>query len=262
MDLGFSGEIVGLYHRFRRGYPPAVFDSIAAELSLSPRDVVVDLGCGTGQLALPMASRVRAVVGIDPSPDMLARARHAGAERAVPNVTWLLGADADLPALVHVLGPRTVGAVTVGQALHWMDPTRLFAGLTGLIRPGGGVAVVTNGVPLWLQDASWSRALRRCLERWFDTTLDRWCGTDPESQRRYHAGLTAAGFDVRQTAVEYTPALDVDQLIGGVLSALSADRLPPPQGRSLLAEEVRRAVEPHLPLREEVRVALILGRLA
>lgn len=38
---------------------------------------VVDLGCGTGQLALPMAGRVHAVVGVDPEPDILRRAHQA-----------------------------------------------------------------------------------------------------------------------------------------------------------------------------------------
>lgn len=41
----------------------------------------MDLGCGTGQLALLMAGRVRAVIGVDPEPDMLQRARQAAGER-------------------------------------------------------------------------------------------------------------------------------------------------------------------------------------
>lgn len=67
MDLGFGDEVAGFYHRYRRGYPPAVFDTLAEIFGLTPDDIVVDLGCGTGQLTLPIAARVRAVAGVDPS---------------------------------------------------------------------------------------------------------------------------------------------------------------------------------------------------
>jgi 2-polyprenyl-3-methyl-5-hydroxy-6-metoxy-1,4-benzoquinol methylase len=65
VELGFSGEVADLYHRYRHGYPAAVIGELAGAFGLDDRDVVVDVGCGTGQLTLPMARRVRAVVGVD-----------------------------------------------------------------------------------------------------------------------------------------------------------------------------------------------------
>jgi trans-aconitate methyltransferase len=148
MDLGFRGEVADFYHQYRRGYPPAVIDRLADIFTLTSDDIVIDLGCGTGQLTLPIAARVRAVAGVDPEPDMLARARRAATEQHLTNVTWLLGADTDTPALAALLGRQRAGAVTIGQALHWMRYRELFPGLAPLLRPGGGVAVVTNGTPL------------------------------------------------------------------------------------------------------------------
>ncbi len=69
MDLGFHGEVADFYHRYRRGYPPAVIDALVRAFELTGDDIVVDLGCGTGQLALPMARRVRFVMGMDPEAD-------------------------------------------------------------------------------------------------------------------------------------------------------------------------------------------------
>jgi SAM-dependent methyltransferase len=156
-DLGFWGEIADLYHRYRHGYPDAVLDAVAGMFGLTADDLVVDVGCGTGQLTLPMAPRVGAVIGVDPQPDMLQRARLAARDAGVANAVWMLGADADLPAVGALLAGRSVGAVTVGQALHWMDHQALFSDAMPLLRPGGGIAVVTNGTPLWLQDTDWSR---------------------------------------------------------------------------------------------------------
>jgi SAM-dependent methyltransferase len=262
MDLGFRGEVADLYHRYRRGYPPAVIDALAGAFSLTGDDVVIDLGCGTGQLALPMAGRVRAVVGVDPEPDMLSRARQAAAEQGIVNVAWMIGADSDLPAIGALLGARSAGAVTIGQALHWMRDDDLFPAAVKLIRPGGGVAVIANGTPLWQQDSAWSRALRGFLEHWLGGPTTATCGTDAASQQRYRDRLIQAGYDVYEQSVEYASDLDLDQLVGGIYSALGVARLPAPDQRPAFAEQVRRAVAPHQPLTEHVRVAMLLGRPA
>ncbi|HEX3789180.1 MAG TPA: class I SAM-dependent methyltransferase [Pseudonocardiaceae bacterium] len=261
MDLGFRGEVVDFYHRYRRGYPPAVVDALVDRFALTTQDTVVDLGCGTGQLTLPLAARVRAAVGVDPEPDMLARARKAAGEADLANVSWLLGADTDVPALRALLGDRSVGVVTIGQALHWMNHEDLFRALAPLVRPGGGVAVLANGAPLWLLDSPWSTALRDVLEQWFGARPQRTCGTDELSRRRYADSLTVAGFDVVETELEHTGTLGLDQVIGGVYSALSVDQLPGPAQRPVFRQQVRRALEPHGPFVERVRVSVLTGRI-
>jgi SAM-dependent methyltransferase len=259
MELGFRGEVADFYHRYRHGYPVAALDALACAFGLTGQDVVVDLGCGTGQLALPLAARVRAVVGVDPEPDMLQRARQAARERAVPNVTWMIGADTDIPALRALLGDNSVAAVTIGQALHWMNRDDLFPAIIPLVRPGGGVAVVTNGTPLWLQDTGWSRALRGYLEHWLGSKLTFACGTDEQSQRRYADDLASAGFDVFAATVDYVAELDLDQLVGGIYSALAVTQLPAPDQRPAFAEQIGRAVAPHEHFSEHVHVAILAG---
>jgi SAM-dependent methyltransferase len=261
VDLGFRGEVADFYHRYRHGYPSAVLDALVGAFGLTGQDVVVDLGCGTGQLTLPMAARVRAVVGVDPEPDMLQRARRAARERDVRNVSWAIGADTDITALRDLLGDHSAAAVTAGQALHWMNHQALFRAAVPLLRPGGGVAVVTNGTPLWLHDTDWSRALRACLEHWLDTKLTFACGTDEQSQRRYADDLAAAGYDVLSTAFDYTAELDLDQLVGGIFSALPVTRLPPPDQRPAFAEQIRSAVAPHEHFTEHVHIAVLAGRI-
>jgi len=261
VDLGFRGEVADFYHRYRHRYPSAVLDALVGTFGLTGQDVVVDLGCGTGQLTLPMAARVRAVVGVDPEPDMLQRARRAARERDVRNVSWMIGADTDIAALRDLLGDHSVAVVTAGQALHWMDHRALFRAVIPLLRSGGGVAVVTNGTPLWLHDTDWSRALRAYLEHWLDTRLTFACGTDEQSQRHYAGDLASAGYDVLSTAFDYTAELDLDQLVGGIFSALPVTRLPRPDQRPAFAEQIRIAVAPHEHFAEHVRVAILAGRL-
>jgi SAM-dependent methyltransferase len=55
MDLGFGGEVADLYHRYRHGYPDAVIDVLEDAFNLNAQDLVLDLGCGTGQLVKRIA---------------------------------------------------------------------------------------------------------------------------------------------------------------------------------------------------------------
>jgi trans-aconitate methyltransferase len=249
--------VAGFYQRYRRGYPAEVIDGLVDAFELTPDDVVVDLGCGTGQLALPIAERVRAVIGMDPEPDMLAEARRVAAGRT--NLSWMVGSDADVSGLGTLLGKNSLGAVTIGQALHWMDHDTLFHALYPLLRTGGGVAVVTNGTPLWLQDTAWSRALRRYLELWLDSEATSTCGTDDDSRARYAESLAAAGFTVTESRSQYSDVLDLDRIIGGVYSALPVNLLPPLEQRSYFAKQVGRALEGHEPYDEKIDVTLLLG---
>ncbi|MCL7456513.1 class I SAM-dependent methyltransferase [Micromonospora echinofusca] len=259
MRASFSGEVATYYARHRRGYPPEVLDALVGAFGLDADDTVVDLGCGTGQLSLPLAARVGAVVGVDPEPDMLVLARQAALDAATVNSTWLLGSDSDLPALGRLLGERTIGALTAAVAIHFMDRDALFRAARPLLRPGGGVAVVTNGAPLWLQDADWSRALRECLERLLGHPVTATCQTDEAGRLRNRDALVRVGYRYAETSVRYDAPLTVDDMVGGVFSAMSADRLPSTQGRTAFAAEVRDALGGRDEVTERVRVWLQFG---
>ncbi|MFJ8433878.1 class I SAM-dependent methyltransferase [Kitasatospora sp. NPDC094019] len=262
MTRVFSGDVAGYYAKYRRGYPPQAVDALRDVFELGPDDVVLDLGCGTGQLALPLAAGVRSVIGMDPEPDMLRLAGEAAAERGVDNATWILGGDRDVPALRALLGRNSLAMAVIGNAIHWMRHDELFDALVPLLRPGGGIAVAANGTPLWLQENSWSPALRAGLERYFGTGLAPSCGTLPQERDRYRQALRTAGLtEVREIVVEYTNELTLEQLVGGVLSAVPADRLPAPADRPAFTEHVRQCLpagQDTFP--EHVRVAVLTAR--
>lgn len=262
MTVGFSGDVAEFYAKFRRGYPSQALDALQTAFSLTADDIVLDLGCGTGQLAIPLASRVGSVIGMDPEPDMLRLARDTAASCDVRNATWVLGADSDVPVLGELMGQRSLAMAVMGQALHWMDHQELFRALSPLIRSGGGIAVIANGTPLWLQDAEWSRVLRICLEDYFGTKLKASCGTGASDRDRYAQALEAAGFEaVHESVITYSDELSFDQLIGGVYSAIPADELPGPGARPAFAERIRQSLPPDEYFTEEVTVSVIVGRM-
>ena len=81
------------YAQYRPGYPKPFFDSIVAQFALDGTDRLLDLGCGTGQLTLPLAEHVTEAVGMDPEPEMLTEAARQAQAARVTNVTWAQGSS-------------------------------------------------------------------------------------------------------------------------------------------------------------------------
>ncbi|SFS13703.1 Methyltransferase domain-containing protein [Microbacterium sp. cf046] len=256
---GFSGEVAEFYSRFRRGYPPAVFDALTEAFGLDASDVVVDLGCGTGQLTLPLAARVRTAIGVDPEPDMLELAAEAAHLQGVGNVSWMQGFDSDLAAIAAQIEDGPIAAVTAATAIHWMDHGALFATARRIVRDGGGVAVVTNGAPLWLQDSDWSRTLRSVLEEWTGRPLVSSCGTDADARSGYRRAMETAGHTTRDIVVEYDAMLEMEALVGSLFSAMSNVDVADPVRRRSFESRVRAALAPRTNVEEHVCVSVLTG---
>lgn len=256
MAGGFEGDVAGYYARYRRGYPPAVVDAVAKALALTPADTIVDLGCGTGQLTLPLARKVGRALGVDPEADMLRHARTAAREAAVTNVHWVRGTADDLESIAA--GYDGIGAITVANAIHLVDRARLFDDAKVALRPGRGLAIIANGTPLWLQDTPWSVALRAFMQRRLGVSLTDYCGTDDDTRSTYRRELTAVGYNVDQVRVTYTDTLTLDQIVGGVFSAMS-ERIPESKDRARFAAELGHALAGTDPFLEHVGVRTLVA---
>jgi demethylmenaquinone methyltransferase / 2-methoxy-6-polyprenyl-1,4-benzoquinol methylase len=114
----------GLDRRWRRETAAAV---------VRPGDRVLDVCCGTGDLALAAARVGGRVTGIDFSEPMLERAR-----RKAPGLTWVQGDALALPFEDH-----SFDAVTIGFGLRNLeDERRGLAELRRVLVPGGRLGVL------------------------------------------------------------------------------------------------------------------------
>ena len=71
-------------------------------------------------MALRLAPLFEAVVGLDPDPEMLARASRAAAGQGAGNATWVRQRAEALPA-----GLGSFRVVTFDASFHWMDRPRV-----------------------------------------------------------------------------------------------------------------------------------------
>jgi ubiquinone/menaquinone biosynthesis C-methylase UbiE len=126
-----------------------------ALIGAKPDDLVLDVCCGPGTLALDLAPHVAHVTGLDLTPAMLAQARLAQAERGCTNVDWVEG---DVFGLRFEDGAFSL--VTCGAAFHHMvDPRRAFSEMARVCRTGGRI-VVRDVTPDAAKSAAYDRVER------------------------------------------------------------------------------------------------------
>lgn len=219
MKSDFAGSTAQFYARYRRDLPAAQALDLAEHVGLRADDAAVDLGCGTGQLAVPLATHCAAVIAIDPEPDMLRGLRDRSADR----VLCVLGDDKDLSRLsVPITGP--IGLVTIGNALHWMDERSTLHAAAALLRPGGAIAIITQGPPLWLGPAPWQMKVRKVLEQLFGPVSGN-CRTDQSALDERLAMAATLGLATQVLSWQAEYRVHLDWVLGHLGSALGSDQL-------------------------------------
>jgi SAM-dependent methyltransferase len=204
------------YARYRPGYPPEAIDVLVDRFRLGPQTTVLDLGCGTGQIAIPLAQRRIPVCAIDPDEEMLSEGRRAEASAGGAAIRWLLGDDRRLATLdLHPLMLCAMGA-----SFHWMDRGAVLRDLDALILPGGGVAVLSAG-----RDGAASRSgpwleLADTVVKEFLGAVRRAGATTYSHPDEDHATvLRRSAFSaVESLSFKRTSTISVDEIIGLQLS--------------------------------------------
>jgi SAM-dependent methyltransferase len=211
LAMGRFASTVAYYERARPPYDAAFFSAIARRLDFDRSRRLLDAGTGPGLLAIGLAPYCGELVGVDPEPAMIEAARSA-AERAGVALRLIEGRFEDVAAS---LGAFDV--VTIGRALHWLDPGSAPTALDRVLAPHG---------TLLLCNASTAADSRNPWLEAFSAVRKRWGGERP---KRDHGAFFAGGPFVRREiiSVETVHAIPIERLADRMLSmsTSSPDRL-------------------------------------
>jgi SAM-dependent methyltransferase len=156
-----------------------------SQAGIPPYARVLEIGSGTGAISRMLADwpKVRAVVGVDPSPDLLARARQLAA--GLPNVSFQQGDGRDLP-----FETASFDVVVIHRVLsHVPEPEAVLAEAGRVLRPGGSLAVFDGDYSTITLSTGAADPLAACVEAFTPA-----CITDPWVVRRLPALVRDAGF--------------------------------------------------------------------
>ena len=131
------------YLEYRPTYPKAFFD-LLRQLGIGlPKQSILDLGCGTGALAVPLALRGAQVTAVDLSEEQISAGREA-AGRADIRVDFRVS-----PAEQTGLPDHRFDAVTASMCWSYFDKKKVVPEVVRLLRPQGLLLVSSL---LWTEE--------------------------------------------------------------------------------------------------------------
>lgn len=214
----------------RPPYPAEVFALLTELISTEPR-IVLDVGCGTGDVARRLAPLVARVDAVDVSWRMIARGQTLPGGGA-PNLRWIVS-TAEAAALVP-----PYGLITAGESLHWMEWPVVLPRLHAALAPGASLALVGRDE----EPTPWHEDLLQLMAR-YSTNRDYqpYNLTHELESRRLFATLgqrRTAPMPFVQSVAEYIESIHSR-------NGFSRDRMPS-EGAAAFDVGVQELVAPHV----------------
>lgn len=155
----FSGTS-SYYAKYRIAYPEEVFEAVLSRYPSNGTGTLLDLGCGTGEITVPLASHFNRVYGLDINSEMLEEARNRAEQSGIHNIEWKLAPAEEMEN--HVL---QADLITAGNSFHWMDRAAVLESSYNLLKAGGGLVVLAGG-SVWNGESDWQGKTVEVIQRY------------------------------------------------------------------------------------------------
>lgn len=157
----FAGA-ASYYAKYRPRYPEEMFAFLRQYFKLDGKGSLLDLGCGTGQILLPLSKDFKEVVGLDIEPDMIAEAKREADKRGVKNARWITGKAEGIDGKLG-----SFKLITAGASLHLMEQSKVLQNAYDLIEKGGGIALISNPTSGWTgNQEEWKIARKQVVQKY------------------------------------------------------------------------------------------------
>jgi SAM-dependent methyltransferase len=150
------------YYKWRTPYVPKLFQDVCAELNISKNARLMDLGCGTGEVATHLSKFASKVYAIDGSKEMIAQAK------PIDNVEYQV-VDLNNSDPVNI---ETVQHMFFGRCIHWFPESTLRRLSEACMHPNGKIVVCSTQ---WSPVGDWGEDYLRIKQKFspFKQSLDR-----------------------------------------------------------------------------------------
>ncbi|TDX01212.1 class I SAM-dependent methyltransferase [Dinghuibacter silviterrae] len=193
------------YVKYRPTYPQAIIAFLRDTIHLNRKNVIADIGSGTGIFTDLLLRHGFTVIGVEPNQAM----REAG-DKYLAHFHHFTSRDGRAEATG--LEDKSVDLITAAQAFHWMDPGPTRLEFDRILKPGGHVLLVWN---VRLTDTPFLRAIE---------DLKRNRGNNYDAIHASHANeekINAffAPAEVRQKSFRHDQIMDFEAIKGQLLSS-------------------------------------------
>jgi len=125
---------------------------------INPGDIVIDVACGTGAMAVQLARHAEHVTGIDLAEEMISTAKRLARRRGIKNISFELQDATDLSCYTD----RQFDVAVASMAMHQFDPEVALKVLSEMGRIAQRIIIADYNCPMKPGPAA---ALARGIER-------------------------------------------------------------------------------------------------
>lgn len=129
----FADKSIVQHYGFRPDYTSEVVHFLSNALSINGMDVL-DIGTGTGEVAIPLSELGHEVVGVDPSYEMIQAAKTKNSDVSFIN-----------SYIEEFESSKRFNLFVAANSIHWADWAIAFPVLKSVAHPGAKLAIVTGG---------------------------------------------------------------------------------------------------------------------
>ncbi|MCL2869300.1 class I SAM-dependent methyltransferase [Candidatus Saccharibacteria bacterium] len=224
-DKSLFASTADYYVKYRPKYSQEIFDKIIEIFKPIENDILLDLGCGTGELALPLSKTFGKVIAWDPDADMLRLAKQKADEQDVKNVVFEQKSSDDLSGLTE-----KIKLCTMGQSFHWMDGTDTLIEIKKHLVDNGGVAIIglKHGLHIYSPTFDEPNEITAERNRIVSEVGVKYLGAERKAghsvftrgKKSFEDMLNEAGFaDIEETVLDVMVRRTTDDVIGWLFSS-------------------------------------------
>jgi SAM-dependent methyltransferase len=243
----FEDDAVARAYHTRPPYPAELFDILEKLMPPGHRSIL-DLGCGTGDVALGLLGRANRIDAVDASDAMLRVARSRDRSND-SSLRWV-------KAPAETFRPETCYSLIVAaESFHWMEWQEVLAWLSEALLPGAFLCLVSGRE---IGPVPWSRELGQLIAQY-------------STNREYRPYDLVSELTTRELFLEVgrtsTTPVRCEQPIDSYIESfhtrngLSRERMPPAAAEAF-DDSLRRLVVSHSPdgtVRGETQATVVWG---
>jgi SAM-dependent methyltransferase len=205
------------YARYRVPYPISLMDDLTERAGIRGDGRLLDIACGPGRIAIPLAPHFREVWAIDLEPEMISVGREEAKQHGVTNIKWLIGKAEEMEAEAG-----SFDLITIGEAFHRLD--QQFIATRGMQWLSPGRYLTTLGYDNITKGTEpWQRIVADIVRKWTASSatdskrkVRAKPGSGPEHNQRV---LQEAGFmDVKSYSFTYPYVWTIESILGNLYS--------------------------------------------
>lgn len=212
------------YSQYRVAYPQELIDDLLIHADVTGKGRLLDLACGTGEVALSMHTYFREVWAVDQEHQMVEVGREKAETCGATNVLWMIGRAEEVEA-----SPDSFELITIGSAFHRLDRRLIADRAMQWLAPRCCIAELGCDAA-WRGKEEWQHIAAEIISKWVEKSGNG-CGRTYQQTLRHEDILRTAGFEGVENYRFPTPHVwTLDSFVGYLHStgkaskALAGDR--------------------------------------